>query len=304
MQQPSAGDRIGTTFGEVYELYMETYARPFTKSWQNTEEYWNRYCLVWKDLPIEGTSRLDIQRWVAALGVSKGKPTANRAFTVLAAAVNWADRYDYIRLVRNPCKGIRTFRAEYRERFLQPDEFERFFNALEAIRTDMREVFWLCLLTAARKSNVLAMRWEDISLSAKYWRVPAEQSKSNEALLIPLTPKAVEMLSARLVRFGDQSPWVFPGRGKSGHLRWTKNAWRRLLKIADLSERLTVHDLRRTVGSYLAINGANPYVIGAALGHKDPRSTAIYARLNLKPVRDAVESLQSAWIEPRDGPLT
>lgn len=49
-----------------------------------------------------------------------------------------------------------------------------------------------------------------------------------------------------------------------------------------------LHDLRRTLGSYQAANGANSYIIGKSLGHKSQQSTAIYARLNLDPVRQAV----------------
>jgi hypothetical protein len=44
----------------------------------------------------------------------------------------------------------------------------------------------------------------------------------------------------------------------------------------------------------MAISGASPYVIGKALGHKDPRSTAVYARLDLQAVRDMQETISPA----------
>jgi integrase len=43
------------------------------------------------------------------------------------------------------------------------------------------------------------------------------------------------------------SPFVFPSRGKSGHIRDIKRGWKKLKKNAKLAN-LTVHDLRRTLG--------------------------------------------------------
>ena len=283
-----------TTVGDLFALYMELHARPFTKSWRNTEDYWRRHCSErWSTLAVKDITRLDIQRWVTELAESTGKPTANRSFTVLASVINWADKNDQLPVSRNPCRGVRMFKAEYRDRFLQPGEMERFLTALELIETDMKDVFWLLLLTGARKSNVLGMRWADVSFDQRYWKIPAAQSKNGDSQLIPLSQKAIELLMAR--QRNCASIWVFPSRSTAGHLRWPKRAWQKILANSGI-DNLTIHDLRRSVGSYMAINGASPYVIGAALGHKDPRSTAIYARLNLQPVRGALEQVQEQWL--------
>lgn len=60
---------------------------------------------------------------------------------------------------------------------------------------------------------------------------------------------------------------------------------------------LRLHDLRRTLGSYQAATGANSYIIGRSLGHKSTQSTAIYARLNIDPVRDSVEKAAKAILD-------
>ncbi|WP_270921249.1 tyrosine-type recombinase/integrase [Parasedimentitalea psychrophila] len=80
---------------------------------------------------------------------------------------------------------------------------------------------------------------------------------------------------------------MFEGTGKSGHLADPKKAWTRILQEAEI-ENLRIHDLRRTLGSYQAATGANGYIIGKSLGHRSQQSTAIYARLNLDPVRESV----------------
>ena len=153
----------------------------------------------------------------------------------------------------------------------------------------LQDFFWMLLLTGARRGNVLAMRWDEIDLKLKFWRIST--AKNGDSQYIALTPASITLLTRRM-EHADGSPWVFPGEGISGHLADPKRAFKRILARAQLKD-LRIHDLRRTVGSYLAINGANSFLIGQALGHKDPRSTIIYAKLNLDPIRHAVETIQA-----------
>jgi integrase len=89
--------------------------------------------------------------------------------------------------------------------------------------------------------------------------------------------------------------WVFPSTGKTGHLVEPKKAWKRILERADLSD-LRIHDLRRSLGSWQAATGASLSIIGKSLGHKNINSTAIYARLNIDPVRESMETATSAMM--------
>jgi hypothetical protein len=57
----------------------------------------------------------------------------------------------------------------------------------------------------------------------------------------------------------------------------------------------------RTFGSYQAITGASVQILGKSLGHKSPQSTLVtlvYARLNLDPVRAAIEKASNAMFNP------
>ena len=49
-----------------------------------------------------------------------------------------------------------------------------------------------------------------------------------------------------------------------------------------------LHDLRRTLGSWLAHSGASQFIIGKSLNHKSTKSTAVYARLSIDPVRESM----------------
>lgn len=74
-----------------------------------------------------------------------------------------------------------------------------------------------------------------------------------------------------------------------------KKAWTRILKRAGIED-LTLHDLRRTLGSYQAITAASLAIIGKSLGHKTSKATEIYARMNLDPVGASVEKATSAML--------
>lgn len=64
---------------------------------------------------------------------------------------------------------------------------------------------------------------------------------------------------------------------------------------AKLSD-LRIHDLRRSLGSWQAATGASLAIIGKTLGHKTASATQIYARLNLDPVRQAMEAATGALL--------
>ena len=75
-----------------------------------------------------------------------------------------------------------------------------------------RDFILIALLTGARKSNVLAMRWSEIEAD-QVWRIP--DTKAGRPVHVPLVPLAVQILQARRQLTGD-SLWVFPGPWRGG----------------------------------------------------------------------------------------
>ena len=150
------------------------------------------------------------------------------------------------------------------------------------------------LLTGARKSNVLSMRWQDIDFNLGHWRIPGEESKNGQPMLIPLTKVATEILTRR--RRVKNSEFVFPGMGVKGHMTSPKAAWMRVVARAEL-QNIRPHDLRRSLGSWMVNTGASIAIVGGALGHKDSASTKIYARLAIDPIKGAMEVAADAMMK-------
>lgn len=194
-----------------------------------------------------------------------------------------------------PTEGLFYPKSKPRSRFIQPDEVPRFFKALLSEQnTDLRDFVYLALFTGARRGDIVAMRWEQLSKTVdgkRQWSIP--NPKNQVAYVVPLMPQAVAVLNARHKnRLND---WVFPGHSKSGHVKDFKKAWKKLLTRAKITN-LRVHDLRRTLGSWMAGAGASLPVIGGALGHQSVEATKVYAKLHVEPVRDAMNVATRAML--------
>lgn len=190
--------------------------------------------------------------------------------------------------------GIEKFKLQARERFIQGDELPRFFEAVGGeLNESMRDYFLLSLLTGARQANVLSMKWRDINFDRAEWRI--EETKNGTPQTVTLSPEAMEILQNR--KPVDPVAFVFPSEKLSatGHIQNPKKAWARVLTRAGLTN-LRIHDLRRTLGSWQAKTGASLAIIGKSLNHKNTNTTAIYARLDLDPVRDSVNTATSAMM--------
>lgn len=196
----------------------------------------------------------------------------------------------------NPCVGIDRFKTESRERFIKPEELVSFFQSLaEETNETIRDYLFISILTGARQANVLAMRWDEVDLSRGSWRIP--KTKNKDSHTVPLTPFAVTILRSRLR--ANKGAWVFPGKKPGSHLQEPKATWRKVVERAGLAD-LCVHDLRRTLGSYMAMGNQSQQIIGKALGHKLHTSTLIYARLADDPVRQGMYKAQQEMLEVGD----
>lgn len=243
-----------------------------------------RYLSHWADKKLSAVERTDVRALHAKVGSDHGHYAANRMLALVRSLYNFAIEEGIFRGV-NPAIGVSAFAERARERRLYANELPAFFDALANEPNEtIRDYVLISLLTGARKSNVLTMKWDQLDFDRAVWQIP--QTKNGTPQTVPLTPPALALLQQRAAR--SSSPWVFPGAGKKGHLTEPKTGWARILKNAGLQD-LRLHDLRRTLGSWQIDTGASLAVIGRTLNHKSPAATTIYARLALDPVRESME---------------
>lgn len=279
--------RGGDTLDDLFRSYIEKRAKPHLRPQTRlkAEQQFENYLAHWRTRKAKDLKRSEIEAWHVELG-SKTPYQANRALALLSVILSHGEIYP------NPCRRVRKFREESRDRYLHADELPAFFAALDS---EPNQTFADCvriaLFTGARIGNVLAMRWDEVSLDARLWRIPDPKNRTPH--VIALAPEALQVLGARYAT--AESEWVFPGRGGKGHLKYPKSTWKRFLKRAGIED-LRIHDLRRTHGSWQAAAGASLSVIGASLGHKSVQTTKVYARLDVDPIRASVETAVAAMV--------
>ncbi len=284
------GCKAEFTFSELFAEYLERHSKPRKKTWAEDESKYKTYLA--KPLGCKKLSAID-RRSIALIHSNISKAgrsiTANRVLALTSSIFGWAISAGLWE--SNPAIGVKRNKENSRDRFLQSDELPRFFKALaEEENQAIRGYILISLLTGARRSNVLSMKWADINFERAEWRI--EETKNGIPQTVALSPEAAEILRSRL---SENDVFVFPGIGKHGHLAEPTKGWKRILKRAGIED-LRIHDLRRTLGSWQAKTGASLAIIGKSLNHKNQNTTAIYAQLDLDPVRDSVNTATCAML--------
>lgn len=282
------GRRKADAMGDTFARLLGT-VPPGQKKLRGRERRKTPGAPDWEARRLSTIKPAEVRRMMASIKEGGSVYAANMGLVLLRAILRKMMAWGLFE-GPDPTAGIPKYPETERARFIKGDEAPAFFAALAKAPESLRHFVLLALATGARRANILGMRWVDLDFHAALWTVPGEVSKNGAAMVIPLTGVAVEVLKARQ---GNDSPWVFPARSSSGHMLDPKRAWRALLTDAGLED-LRVHDLRRSLGSWAAIQGASLAIIGAALGHKSQDATRIYARLTVDPVRNAMERATAA----------
>jgi integrase len=288
------------TFAELFKEYGERHGDK-KLSWRTDQSIYANHLQSLASLKLTAIKRETISRILSNMEkAGLAGATLNNARALVSSIYNKADEWGYA--AKNPVIGVKTRKKVKRDRFLQADELPRFFQSLaEEQNETLRDYILLALLTGARRANLLAMRWAEVSLKEFVWRIPV--TKNGDPQNVTLSPEAVMILQARKEAAEDKAVFVFPGTGLSGHIEEPKKAVIRVMERAgipygrNVQNGVTLHDLRRTLGSWQAKTGASLAIIGKSLNHQSQQTTAIYARLDLDPVRASVNTATSAMME-------
>jgi integrase len=245
----------------------------------------------WRDI-----RRSEVRAWHQGISAPYA---ANRALALLRAAYFWRLLQDDDspegrtvagRDTSNPCTGVELNTERPRQTRLEPNELPRLEAAIDAETSDpyMRALFRFVLAVGCRKSEALKLQWTDIEDDGKQARVTFRDTKNSDDRALPLSNYAAKLL--RSLPRVDGNPYVFVGRVRGERIKYTSKAWIRIRKAASV-ERLTLHDLRRSFGSWLAEEGFTSKQIGTTLGHKSDVTSRVYMALGDRSKRDAITAM-------------
>lgn len=285
-----ARKRAELMFRELFDWYLEAHAKPRKRSWnKDVQNYRLHLDSRLGTMKVSQVTKSIIRETHVQIRQGAGPYAANRVLSLISVMFNKAIEEELFE-GPNPAAGIRNFPEEKRERRLNQEELGRVLQELAREPNETaRDYFLMLIYSGVRRSNVLAMRWEDVDLNTRVWRIP--ETKSGKPQNVPLLEAELGILRRRAREAGD-SVWVFPGRSDNttGHLSKPDHAWKRILDRAEVTE-CRIHDLRRTFGSLMADSGTSLHIVGKALHHQDPKTTEIYARLDVSTVRAAKDKV-------------
>lgn len=272
-----------------YNEYMPKHAkiRTLYNTYHRKELLFEYHFKKFKSKKLSDITRQEIEDYHRYIGNQNKPAAANHFLSLMCHIYNLAIEWNFID--KNPALHIKPYPTKSRDRFLQPNEISDFMTALNNTENEkLRDFILLLLLTGQRKNNIFRLRWSDIDFHNNIMYL--EHTKNHESQRIPLTEQAIHLLKTMHDKYvNPQTDWIFPSdKSRSGHIEDADIFWHQLLKSANIKN-LHLHDLRRTMASYQAILGSSMNIISKSLGHKSLQSTAVYARLNLTPVRDSMQ---------------
>jgi integrase len=217
--------------------------------------------------------------------VRGGDGAARKVVRDLSAVFSFARRNEIVD--RNPCETAAVRKTDNRsERYLTLEEVARLGAALDELESEKvnpkaLNIARLWVLTGCRRDEITGLKWSEVNFDESLLEL--DDSKQGKSVR-PLGAAAVALLKS-IDRESD-SDFVFPAERGNGHFQGMKGVWSKAIRKANLTD-VTPHTLRHTMGSTSISTGEALALTGAILGHANPRSTVIYAHVQIDPSRRA-----------------
>ena len=182
----------------------------------------------------------------------------------------------------NPASGLRN-RHDYQPRDVvaSEDDLRRLLAALDNGHAPMSPsvvtIVRLALLTGLRRTEIAAARKAELELStaSPVLTIPRGRAKNRNAHRVPLSRQAAALFRKAIEAAGD-SEFVFPGTRPAAPIasHSVSQAMQRTRDKVGLED-ITMHDLRRTAGTYMSRLGVPKDVRERILNHGGSRKGSI-----------------------------
>jgi integrase len=171
---------------------------------------------------------------------------------------------------------------EVKREYLTIDEVEKLAQT-ECTQQEIKRAFLFSCFTGFRQSDIRLLKWSDI----KDGTIVIRQKKTNDYVNIPLGSTAKNLLYS-CPKMKIESEFIFNiPKDRSTINRWL-NRW---FQLAELNKKAFYHMSRHTFATMNITMGTDLYTVGKLLGHKDIKTTQIYANLIDEKRQEAINKL-------------
>lgn len=307
-------------FNELVEIYKNRYLPTLRES--TSVEYErilnNELLSELKGLPVTEISEHHIRNILESKAIDGDSPTmANRIRAVLSSLFKYAIKKLGIKILNNPVKATSPYKSgeNKRDRVYDEKEIRKLWSFFEKQVPAIEAIYKMLLLTGQRKTETMRMKWSDLEMEKPYkrtrfndegdeyteaflanvWTIPAENAKNKRKHEIPLSQKAMQIIEdMREISAGQEHVFKSP-RKENKPVVSLRSVTKRIQKYSGVKD-FRIHDLRRTVATYMAESGISPMVIGKVLNHKGlAKENSITARYNRHDYMDQKRQALDRW---------
>lgn len=295
-------------FRDFADIYIQKHGKR-KKSWERSDKVYLDANLIpfFGDCLVKKIDALLIEDFIEKrLKDNVRKSTINRDLACLRKMFNKAIDWDYLTV--SPFKGIELFpEQEYRrDRILSYEEETRLFKAAAS---HLRPILTCALMTAMRKSEILFLKWQCVSMENRQIIIKAESAKSGKKRVIPINDMLLKVLEKLEKVNNGGSDFVFlyedPKTRKLRPVKSVKRAFNMACKRASI-ENLVFHDLRRSAASRMVSKLVDPISVKRILGHASLKTSEIYLHSSEEQLVEAVKKLDiksEEKVKKEDHPL-
>lgn len=185
-------------------------------------------------------------------------------------------------------------------RFLTRRELDALLAAVpgDVLGPTDHALYLTAAMTGLRQGELAALRWRDVDLEAAVLRVrrtftrgrwgPPKSKRSARA--VPMAPRVARGLREHRIRsvfMGDDDlVFAHPQTGEPYDASKMRERFKATLRAASLRP-LRFHDLRHTYGTLMAAAGAPLRLLQGWMGHRDYKTTEVYADFAPSPSQGA-----------------
>jgi integrase len=223
-------------------------------------------------MPLADIGVFDIALRINTINKNSGTVTASRARAALRSMYVWAmsegfmgaNPYNPVAATRNPGD------AQSRDLVLTDVQLAEVYRA--AGFDDFGKAVKLLTLTGCRRREIGGLRWSEIDRAAGTITLPKERTKNRHEHVVPITPSVARILDSIPQVVGRVHVFGIRGNGLTGWDAAKKALDKRLAgKLKGKSAQFTLHDLRRSLATWLGEHDVEPWTIECLLNHWSSR---------------------------------
>ena len=256
--------------------HFKTFA-PYDVSFQDLDRKLVENFRTYLDSKAESKSKKKLSQNSKYSYFNKFKAALRNAFDNGYLTVNYASK-------------VKSFeQAESQREYLIFDELQRLAKA-ECKYPVLKKAFLFSCLSGLRWSDINTLIWKEVRDEGDVSKVNFRQEKTDGVEYLYISKQARELLGERQ----DPQERVFKGL-KYGMTYNTEIV--RWCNRAAVPKHITFHSARHTNAVLLLENGADIYTVSKRLGHRELRTTQIYAKIVDSKMKEAAEIIPELTLE-------